>query len=136
MLLEYVAIKKVKYSLSEKHTTEHDLWKSNQNRWNRHLFTFEVGCTLADGWMYTSPTIVAVLLPSPEAKRWGEVRRNWERYNPEHLKDILLKMKQWYIKKFQYFKKEKDKKDICIPWGLDLFPKIKCLVCVQLLLSR
>lgn len=28
-------------------------------------------------------------IPSPLAKRFGEVVLNWERYKPEHFKDIL-----------------------------------------------
>ena len=95
LFLEHIPIKK--FALHYHSTTTK--WTWSMTIWPKLVdetgITFEVGCTLADGWMYTSPTIVAVLLPSPEAKRWGDVRRNWERYNPEHLKDILHNMEQW-----------------------------------------
>ena len=35
--------------------------------------TFAVGCTLADGCIKTSPIMVALLVPSPEARRCGVV---------------------------------------------------------------
>lgn len=56
-------------------------------RWDG--ITFAVGCTLADGWMNTSPIIEAFFIPSPLAKRWGEVILNCARYRAEHFRDIL-----------------------------------------------
>jgi hypothetical protein len=33
--------------------------------------------------------MAALFVPSPLAKRWGEVNRNCARYKEEHFKDIL-----------------------------------------------
>lgn len=51
--------------------------------------TLAVGWILAEGCTYTSPTMVAVLGPSPLASRLGLVRRYWARYSPEHLRAML-----------------------------------------------
>lgn len=53
------------------------------------LITFAVGWIFADGWMYTSPAIVALVIPLPLAKSWGDVILNSARYKDEHFKDIL-----------------------------------------------
>lgn len=53
------------------------------------LITFAVGWIFADGWMYTSPAIVALVIPLPQAKSWGDVILNSARYKDEHFKDIL-----------------------------------------------
>jgi len=58
--------------------------------WEGNGVTFADGWTFAEGWIYTSPETVALLLPSPQAKRSGEVYRNWARYNSEHFNDILF----------------------------------------------
>lgn len=97
--------------------------------------TLAVTCTFADGWMKTSPVILGLLVPSPVARRCGAVRRNWERYNSEHLKDILKEEKMSVHSAVAGSGIRSGMAMAFKPWSLDLFPEVNSLICIKLFLS-